>query len=498
MWRTDKMGSSIALFIFIVGIGALFFLDRDNSVRTSKALWLPVIWLWINASRPISAWLGMNALTSNWLDEIVAGILMVLGIIVIGRRRRDVILLLKRSWPVILYFSFCLVSVLWSDLPGQSLQRWVKALGDLIMVMIVASDVQPKAALRRLFSRVGFVLLPTSVLLVKYFPNLGRGYDQWGFQMNTGVTTNKNMLGVSTFVLALGAFWQVLRLLRDREQPNRGRHLLAQSATLCFGISLLFMAHSATSGASFTLGVLLLLITAISWMSRRPTAVHVIVLSILLSTSLAVLLGGTGAAAEALGRDPTLTGRTEIWSEVIPLAPNPIVGSGFESFWSGQRLEKMKSIWGEGVNEAHNGYLEAYLNLGYVGVGLIGLILIQSYWNSVGAFRRDPAVGSLLIAFTITAAIYSITEAGFRMLDPIWFFLLLSVVAASRITSLGNVPLQPVQSGQQSLPLRVQATHEKSADPSFSQTGHVHGRVGASIRAGSPGQTQNTKGSRQL
>jgi len=492
------MGSSIALVIFVVGIAFLFFLDRDNSVCTSKALWLPVIWLWINASRPISAWLGMNSLNGNWLDEIVAGILMVLGIIVIGRRRKDVILLLKRSWPIILYLSFCLVSVLWSDIPGQSFQRWVKALGDLIMVLIVATDVQPKAALRRLFSRVGFVLLPSSVLLVKYFPNLGRGYDQWGFQTNTGVTTNKNMLGVSTFVLALGAFWQVLRLLRDREQPNRGRHLLAQSATLCFGISLLVTSHSATSGASFTLGVLLLLVTAMAWMSRRPVAVHVIVLSILLTTGLAVLLGGTGAAAQALGRDPTFTGRTEIWSDVIPLATNPIVGAGFESFWSGQRLEKMRSIWGEGVNEAHNGYLEAYLNLGYVGVGLIGLILMQSYWNSVGAFRRDPAVGSLLIAFTITAAIYSITEAGFRMLDPIWFFLLLSVVAASRVTSLGNDPLQPGQSGQQFLPVRVQATHEKSAAPSFSQTGRVPGRVGASIRASSPGQTQHTKGSRQL
>jgi len=123
------MGSSSALFVFIVVIGGLFFLDRDNSARTSKALWLPVIWLWIDASRPISVWLGMGLQSESPVDQLVAGTLIVLGIIVIGRRK-DVIFLLRASWPVVLYFSFCLVSVLWSDFPGHALTRWVRALGD--------------------------------------------------------------------------------------------------------------------------------------------------------------------------------------------------------------------------------------------------------------------------------------------------------------------------------------------------------------------------------
>jgi hypothetical protein len=54
------MNPSSALFLFAVGIAGLFYLDRDNSIRTSKALWLPVIWLWIVGSRPVSAWLGLS------------------------------------------------------------------------------------------------------------------------------------------------------------------------------------------------------------------------------------------------------------------------------------------------------------------------------------------------------------------------------------------------------------------------------------------------------
>jgi exopolysaccharide production protein ExoQ len=433
------MGSSIALLVFIVGIVGLFFLDRDNSVRPSKALWLPVIWMWINGSRPVSVWLGVSPLTESTtgpptgspFDQLVAVILMVFGIIVIGHRRRDVIFLLRRSWPIVLYFSFCLVSVLWSDFPGQSLQRWIKALGELEMVMILATDAQPTAALGRFFSRVGFVLLPTSVLLINYYPSLGRS-SQSGFQVNIGVTTNKNLLGLLTFVLALGALWQVLRLLRDRKQPNRTRHLLAQSGLLSFGIALLFMGHSATSGACFALGAGLMLITALPLISRRPAAVHVLVLALVLCGGLTVLLGGQGEATKAMGRQSDLTGRTEIWEVLIPMAPNPIVGAGFETFWYGPRVQILWLRFPD-INEAHNGYIEVYLNLGLFGVCLIALILAQGYRSAVAAFRRDPVFGSLLTAYILTAAIYSITEAGFRMLSTVWFFLLLSVVTASRV-----------------------------------------------------------------
>ena len=321
--------------------------------------------------------------------------------------------------------------MLWSDFPGQSLQRWIKALGELVMVMILATDTQPTAALGRFLSRVGFVLLPTSMLLLTYYPNLGRSYES-GSEMNIGVTTNKNGLGVWTFVLTLGALWQVLRVFRERKQPNRARRLLAQSSLLSLGIPLLFMAHSATSGACFVLGAGLMLATAVPLIRRRPASVHVLVLAMLLCGGLTVLFGGQGEAVKAMGRHSDLTGRTGIWEVLIPMGPNPIVGAGFETFWYGPRVQIISLIY-PGINEAHNGYLEVYLNLGLFGVVLIALILTQGYRSAVAAFRRDPAFGDLLVAYVLSAVIYNITEAGFRMLNPMWFFLLLSVVTASRV-----------------------------------------------------------------
>jgi O-antigen ligase len=126
---------------------------------------------------------------------------------------------------------------------------------------------------------------------------------------------------------------------------------------------------------------------------------------------------------------------------LIPMVPNALGGAGFETFWAGPRAKEVdtKNLAAGGLggpHEAHNGYIEMYLNLGWIGVALIALVLGQGYHRAVRAFRHDPGLGALLVAYVVTTVTYNITEAGFRMLDPIWFFLLLSVVGANRINSL--------------------------------------------------------------
>jgi hypothetical protein len=327
------------------------------------------------------------------------------------------------------------LSVSWSDFAEVSFKRWIKSIGDLVMALIVITDAEPTEAFKRLISRLGFVLLPASILLIKYFPNLGRGYDPSGEPMNTGVTPNKNSLGVITLVLALGVVWHVLNLLRAKDRPNRGRHLIAQVTLLVFGVAVLAMAHSATSVACFVLGSGLMLATGLPMIRRRPAGVHVLVLGLFLVGGLTMFLNAQAGIVHALGRETNFTGRTEIWSAVIPVAPNAVVGAGFESFWLGPRLDRVWSRLSQymHVNEAHNGYLEVYLNLGWLGVGLIALILIKGYRSVVAAFRQDPAAGSLWLAYLFAAVFYSVTEAGFRLLNPIWIFLLLAVVAAGGV-----------------------------------------------------------------
>ena len=112
-----------------------------------------------------------------------------------------------------------------------------------------------------------------------------------------------------------------------------------------------------------------------------------------------MFFGGGSAFSSALGRGSGLTGRTDIWGRAIAAADNPIIGTGFESFWNAKRRESREGLRGLGFTDmsnlvsAHNGYLEVYLDIGLVGLCLIVLVLISGYRRAYEAFRRDPRTG---------------------------------------------------------------------------------------------------------
>jgi exopolysaccharide production protein ExoQ len=437
------MPAQLALFLCTVGVAFLFYLNRVKAVRTSKGLWVPVIWLGLVGSRPVSMWLGMTppAPTANIdgspVDAAVFGMLLAIGLVVLVARGRQTSRYLSVIGPIIAYSLYCLISIKWSPVPVPAFKRWIKDCGDVVMVLIICTDSQPMEALGRLYSRIGFILFPFSVVLIRY-TTIGRIWNNDGLLMNVGVTTDKNMLGLIVFVISLGTAWNLRGLLANKGVPNRRRRLFAQGILLLIGIYLLLTAHSSTSLACFLLGSGLVLATHVRAIANRPSRVYALSLAIFCLGGLAIVFGGAGGAASALGRDATFSGRTDIWAAVLLAASNPIIGSGFESFWNSpnvlivqRALALVNWYHPEGLNEAHNGYLEIYLNLGWIGLCLILLILTTGFLRAARIFRCDVELGSLMLAYIITGAIYSVTEAGFRTMNPMWIFLLLAVVSVS-------------------------------------------------------------------
>jgi exopolysaccharide production protein ExoQ len=442
------MSLTLALLVCIIGIGGLFFLDRNKAARPSPAVWVPVIWLCIVGSRPVSYWLGMGTTTTDTLDATLNGspvdaaifmTLVGLGVVILLNRSKRTSAFLAVSGPILVYFLYCLMSVTWSPFHDPAFKRWTKAIGDFVMVLIILTDGQPVAAFRRLYSRVGFILFPFSVLLIRYSV-LGRAFDENGNPVNVGVTTNKNELGLIVFVISLGALWNVRSLLIHKDEPHRGRRLVAQCTLLAFGIELLQMAHSATSVTCFILGSGLMFVTNLKPFRKRPGRILAFSLGVVLTAGVVLLLGGGSALSQSLGRGAGLTGRTDIWAASIAAAENPVLGTGFESFWNAnaskvnQRLRLLGFRDFANINSAHNGYIQIYVDLGLMGLCLIVLILISGYRYASRAFLYDPELASLLLACIATATFYSVAEAGFRTMSPTWIFLLLGVVGSSAVS----------------------------------------------------------------
>ena len=79
-----------------------------------------------------------------------------------------------------------------------------------------------------------------------------------------------------------------------------------------------------------------------------------------------------------LGRNPTISGRTEIWERCLSVPINPLLGAGYYSFWlDDRRVDIVNADYWFRLNEAHNGYLETYLNEGLIGVFLLVVLLMQ-------------------------------------------------------------------------------------------------------------------------
>ena len=62
----------------------------------------------------------------------------------------------------------------------------------LPMVLIILTEPDPMGVLKRLITRLGFILFPLSVLFGKYYPHLGRRLTNSWTEEITGVTTQKN------------------------------------------------------------------------------------------------------------------------------------------------------------------------------------------------------------------------------------------------------------------------------------------------------------------
>ncbi len=369
----------------------------------------------------------------NPIQRNIFTVLLAIGIIVLLQRGPRLLSLLKMNGPMLLFFTYCAASIFWSDFPEVAFKRWIKALGDLVMVLIILTDPEPLTALKRFLARTGFLLVPVSILLIKYYPDLGMAFKSAdGRRVFEGVTNDKNMLGVICLLMGLGAVWRILQLLRDGEYRHRFKPLVAQGLLLAMVLWLFLRANSMTSLACFALASGLMLASSFPTVARRGAMIHLLVVAILTVASLALIPDLGGNLVKDLGRDPTLTGRTELWKEIVGMNGNPFFGTGFESFWMGPRLEKIWSNHWWHPNEAHNGYLEVFLNLGWTGLALLAIVLLSGYRNAFSGFRRDPIAGRLKLSFFVVGVIYSLTEAGFRLLNPVWISFMLAAIAVPK------------------------------------------------------------------
>lgn len=444
------MSPTPALILWLILLAALFAFDPAKEPKVSAALWVPVTWLFFLGSRSLGQWLTGNdeMMVGGSGDSVAQGlaegdplnrtaelVLISLGVAILVSRSFRWGDFFTRNRALTVYLLFALVSVLWSDLPFAAFKKWFRDLGNYAMILVVLSDPHPLEALSTLLRRIGYLLIPLSVVLIKYVPALGRQYDPWlGSAMFTGASMSKNMLGIVCLVCGIYFFWDTVVKWPDRKNRRQKRAILVNAGLFGMVVWLLNSCQSVTSQTSLAIGCVVILAAHTKAVRRQPGILTATIPAVFLIYAFLFFgLGLSGNFAAAVGRT-SLSGRNEIWQLVLSQQANPFVGAGYESFWLGPRLQR---LWAGGwgaihINEAHNGYLEVYLNVGYVGFLLLFLFVASTYKNIRKKFKPFSTIASLTLAIWTAFLFHNTSEADFRS-GVMWFVFALGALAVSGV-----------------------------------------------------------------
>lgn len=125
--------------------------------------------------------------------------------------------------------------------------------------------------------------------------------------------------------------------------------------------------------------------------------------------SVAPVAGGfsVGEFSSVVGRSETLTGRVEVWADLMSVAKrHPICGGGFGGFWTS------KTRVAHDISDAHSGYLEVFLGLGFVGLVLLAFFLLSSCRKAQKVMTQNFYWGALWVCFLLMAVIHNIAESS--------------------------------------------------------------------------------------
>lgn len=436
------MPAPVALFLTLGFIGFLFRRDFRERSPVTGALWLPLLWMLIMCSRPVSTWLNMFGLPvtgavseeeGSPLDAVVYFVLIASGVLVLNQRRISVAEVMRDNAWLTLFLAYCFLAIFWSDFPVVSFKRWIKVLGHPIMVLVLFTEPNFRQALAVMMKRCAYVLLPVSILFIKYYPGWGRKFSRWtGAPENTGITTNKNTLGSVCMVLAFFLIWHLLQTLRGRRSRARRNELLLCGGLLAMIAYLLRAAQSSTCWACVLLFLVIVVVLGMRRLDKRLIGTYAVGALMLLAIA-EWAFGISGMIIQLLNRDPTLTGRTEVWQMLLKMDTSPLFGTGFESFWLGTRLQTIASAYWWHPSESHNGYLEIYLDLGIVGLLVFIGLLFATFRKCRMSLLIDPEWGRFRVGVLAAIIAYNLTEAEFKGVSvPFFIFFLVAMDYASR------------------------------------------------------------------
>ncbi len=364
--------------------------------------------------------------TSNIVLSLLQWGMFSLMLLFSGLRWQEFASLLTKRKLLWLVVIIALASILWSQVPDMTFRRSL----NLLMTTLTGFYFTMRFSIRdqlRLFgwTLAGVVLF--NILFTLAFPSAGIETaihtGAW-----RGLYGQKNGLGRSMVFCVM--IFSLLALSKFKDGWVWWSGLLLSVALVLLS----------TSKTALSLMILLLILPFfLQYLRWRYNVLRPALLAAFLTVSVVIVLvvGNQEVIFTSLGRDATLTGRTDIWDAALEqVAKRPLLGYGYKSFWLGlQGHESQEVVYRTSwkVPNSHNGYLDLLLDLGVLGLGSFVLSMGMSFYRAIAWLRLHIGPEGLYpIVCLCYIVLYNVTESTL-LLDSLSFPWLLYVIVSTSV-----------------------------------------------------------------
>ena len=320
-------------------------------------------------------------------------------------RWRKVLALLIKDRYMSCYLGLVLLSYFWSNFPDDTLKYGLSGVGATAFGLYLATRYSPKKQLKILFWTFALMVI-SSILMGVLVPQYGfmSGLHEGAFR---GIFVHKNGFGEK---MILGILIFLIKALDSTNKQNRW------VSWAYLSVSMLLIALCQSGNAILGLAIMLTLFFIAFVLRSR----YEIMISVFSAFAIFALILVTWFSSNqdvffaAIGEDPTLTGRTEIWSYVWDMIQQkPWLGYGYKGFWhnldgpSAYVNLAFGPYGNSGIPHAHNGFLEILLATGFVGLSIFFIGFFINLGKAIALIRTNKDIEvlwpMLYLTYTIVA-----------------------------------------------------------------------------------------------
>lgn len=331
--------------------------------------------------------------------------------------------------------TVCALSFLWSIDPALSMRRSFAILMTTLAGLYIGTRYNWQTLLRGM-AIAWLVVALVSFLVAVAIPSFGRMQEvhvgAW-----QGLYFEKNQLGGH---MARAALFAGILAIMDR------CFRWTWVAMLGLSVALVLLSTSKSSLLGLFVGLGILGVGA--WMKRGlriglTTLWFGVIVGV---AALAIGLFAPEIVFQLLGRDATLTGRTDIWTVLADyIEQKPLLGYGYGAFWA---PESDPGNWVRDALQwdaptAHNGWLEVTLALGFVGSAFLLCDFLMTIWRA-GLASIGTWTGLFALAFCAQFFLFSLSESASLQQNSIVWLIYVAIAAKLTTRPKGIIAIKPV------------------------------------------------------